>query len=172
VAARGATSLRIGELDAKALVIDGSGACKMEVSGRTVAQTIEISGAGDYRAEDLASDTAKLAVSGAGRVVVRVSKTLDVDLSGVANVDYIGDPKVTRRVSGMGRIKQRDAMSEPQWTRKVAASGIESGLNSNGMVEPSTRSAYTPESVLMSVTRQSRSSSTSMAATSPARSSG
>ncbi len=132
VSASGATSVRIAELDAKALAVDGSGAIKMEVAGRTAAQTIEISGAGDYRAEDLASDTAKVTVSGAGRVVLRVAKTLDVDLSGAASVDYIGDPKVTRRVSGMGRIKQRDAMSTPQWTRNVAASGIDSGLNRSG----------------------------------------
>lgn len=172
VSASGATSLRIADLNAKALAVDGSGAIKMEVAGRTVAQTIEISGAGDYRAEDLASDTARVAVSGAGRVVVRVAKTLDVDLSGAANVDYIGDPKVTRRVSGMGRVKQRDAMSEPQWTRNVAASEIDSGLNKSGMAEPSARSAYTPDSIRMSVTRQSRNSATSMAATSSARSSG
>ena len=106
----------IAGLDAKELAVDGSGAIKMEIAGRTVAQTIQISGAGDYRAEDLASDTARVAVSGAGRVVVRVAKTLDVDLSGAATVDYIGDPKVTRQVSGMGRVKQRDAMSAPQWT--------------------------------------------------------
>jgi hypothetical protein len=172
VSASGATSLRIAELDAKALAVDGSGAIKMEVAGRTVAQTIEISGAGDYRAEDLASDTAKVAVSGAGRVVLRVAKTLDVDLSGAANVDYIGDPKVTRRVSGMGRIKQRDAMSEPHWTRNVAASGIDAGLNRSGAAEPSARSAYTPDNVRMSVTRQSRRSATSMPATSSARSCG
>lgn len=172
VSASGATSLRIAELDAKALAVDGSGAIKVEVAGRATAQTIEISGAGDYRAEDLASDTAKVAVSGAGRVVLRVAKTLDVDLSGAANVDYIGDPKVTRRVSGMGRIKQRDAMSEPQWMRNVAAAGIDSGLNSSGADEPCARSAYTPDSVRMSVTRQSRRSATSMPATSSARSSG
>ena len=172
VSASGATSLRIADLDAKALAVDGSGAIKMEIAGRTVAQTIEISGAGDYRAEDLASDTAKVAVSGAGRVVVRVAKTLDVDLSGAANVDYIGDPKVTRRVSGMGPVKQRDAMADPQWTRNVAASGIDSGLNKSGTAEPSARSAYTPDSIRMSVTRQSRSSATSMPATSSARSRG
>lgn len=172
VSLSGATSLKIADLNAKALAVDGSGAIKMEVAGRTVAQTIEISGAGDYRAEDLASDTAKVAVSGAGKVVVRVAKTLDVDLSGAANVDYIGDPKVTRRVSGMGRVKQRDAMAEPQWTRNVAASGIDSGLNKSGIALPSARSAYTPDSIRMSVTRQSRNSATSMPATSSARSSG
>jgi hypothetical protein len=172
VSASGATNLRIGELDAKSLAVDGSGAIKMEIAGRAAAQAIDISGAGDYRADDLASDTAKVAVSGAGRVVVRVAKTLDVDLSGAANVDYIGDPKVTRRISGMGRIKQRDATSEPQWTRNLAASGIDSGLNRSGAAEPSARSAYTPASARMSDTRQSRSSATSMPATSSTRSSG
>ena len=172
VSASGATNLRIGELDAKALAVDGSGAIKMEVAGRTATQSIEISGAGDYRAEDLASDAAKVVVSGAGRVVVRVAKTLDVELSGAANVDFIGDPKVTRRVSGMGRIKQREATSEPQWTRNLAASGIDSGLNRSGAALPSARSAYTPASARTSDTRQSRKSATSMPATSSARSSG
>jgi hypothetical protein len=172
VSASGATNLRIGELDAKELSVDGSGAIKMEVAGRAAAQSVEISGAGDYRAEDLASDTAKVAVSGAGRVIVRVAKTLDVELSGAANVEYVGDPKVTRRLSGMSRIKRRDAMSEPQWTRKVAASAIDSGLNSSGAAEPSARSVYTPDNARMSDTRQSRRSVINMPATSSARSSG
>ncbi|MET0683329.1 MAG: head GIN domain-containing protein [Casimicrobiaceae bacterium] len=172
VSAAGATSVRIAKLEAKELAVDGSGAIKMEIAGRTIAQTIEISGAGDYRAADLASETAKVTVSGAGRVAVRVDKTLDVALSGAATVEYVGDPKVTRQISGVGRVKRRDATSTPQWTQNVAAAGIDSGLNSSGKPVPSVRSACTPARVLMSVTRQSRSRSTSMATTSPARSSG
>jgi len=103
---------------------------------------------------------------------VRVDKTLDVALSGAATVEYVGDPKVTRQISGVGRVKRRDATSTPQWIRNVAAAGIDSGLNSSGKPVPSVRSACTPARVLMSVTRQSRSRSTSMATTSPARSSG
>ena len=66
----------------------------MEIAGRTVAQTIKISGAGDYRAAELDSETAKVTVSGAGRVVVRVEKTLDIDLSGA------GDGRIFRRSEG------------------------------------------------------------------------
>jgi len=172
VSASGATSVKITNLEAKELTIDGSGAIKMEIAGRAVAQTIEISGAGDYRAADLVSDTAKVTVSGAGRVAVRVDKTLDLDLSGAATVEYIGDPKITRQVSGAGRVKRRDATATPQWVRNVAVAGIESGLNMSGALVPSTRSACTPASVLMWVTRQSRSRSTSIVTTSPTRSSG
>ena len=42
----------------KELAVSGSGAFKMEVAGRTVAQRIRISGAGDYRAAKLQSETA------------------------------------------------------------------------------------------------------------------
>jgi len=111
VSASGATSVRIMNLEAKELAVDGSGAVKLEIAGRAVAQTIEISGAGDYRAADLASDTAKVTVSGAGRVAVRVEKTLDLDLSGAATVEYVGDPKINRQVSGVGRVKRRDSTS-------------------------------------------------------------
>jgi hypothetical protein len=122
VSASGATSLRIADLDAKALAVDGSGAIKMEVAGRTVAQTIEISGAGDYRAEDLASDTAKVAVSGAGRVVVRVAKTARRRSCPAPRTSTTSAIRRSqRRVSGMGRVKQRDAMADPQWTRNFAA---------------------------------------------------
>jgi Putative auto-transporter adhesin, head GIN domain len=172
VSASGATFVGITDLDAKELTIDGSGAMKIEIAGRAVRQSVEISGAGDYRAADLASESASVEVSGAGRVVVRVDKALAVDLSGAATVEYLGNPKVTRQISGVGRVKRREASSEPQWTWNLAASEIDSGLNSSGKPVASARSACTPASVRMSVTRQSRSNWTSMATTSPARSSG
>ncbi len=172
VSASGATLVAIADLDAKELTVDGSGAMKVEIAGRTDRQTIEISGAGDYRAADLASESASVELSGAGRVVVRVDKTLRVDLSGAATVEYLGNPKVTREISGVGRVKRREAASALQWTRNVAASGMDSGLNSSRAPVPSARSACTPDSTRMSDTRQSCSSRTSMARTSPARSSG
>ena len=110
VSASGATSLKISGLDTKELTIDGSGAMKVELSGRAVAQTVTISGAGDYRAADLASEDATVTVSGAGRVVVRVEKTLGIGLSGAASVEYLGNPKVTQQISGAGRVKRRDAV--------------------------------------------------------------
>ena len=50
-----------------------------------------------------------MAVSGAGRVVVRAEKTLDIDVSGAGVVEYIGNPKVTQDIRGVGRVRRRAA---------------------------------------------------------------
>ena len=52
-------------------------------------------------------------MSGAGRVVVNAAKTLDVEISGAGTVDYLGNPEVTKKVSGAGRVKRREATQEP-----------------------------------------------------------
>src|SRR5262249_50374704 len=82
VSASGATSLKLANLNARELSVTGSGAMRAELSGRVGEQRVSISGAGDYRAADLASDDARVSVSGAGRVVVQVEKTLKIGLSG------------------------------------------------------------------------------------------
>ena len=107
VAASGATSVRIGALEANDLTVTGSGALKLEVAGRTVSQKIRISGAGDYQAGKLDSQTAAVNVSGAGKVVLRAQKTLDVSVSGAGSVEYFGDPKVTQDIRGIGSIQRR-----------------------------------------------------------------
>ena len=109
VSASGATSLRIDDLDAKELSVTGSGAMRVDLAVRVTEQRVAISGAGDCRAAELASEDARVSVSGAGRVVVQVEKTLKVALSGAGAVEYIGNPKVTQQVSGVGRVKRRDA---------------------------------------------------------------
>jgi len=119
----GATYVRIADLDAKSLAVSGSGAMKVELGGRATEQKIDLSGAADYRAADLASDDARISVSGAGRVVVQVRRTLDVGLSGAASVEYIGNPKVTEEVNGAGRIKRRGtAETRPHVVALAAAS--------------------------------------------------
>ena len=101
--------MRINGLDTKELAIAASGAVKAEIAGRATDQRIAISGAGDYRAAGLASDNARVAVSGAGKVFINATKTLKVSISGAGSVDYLGDPKVTQEISGMGRVKRRES---------------------------------------------------------------
>lgn len=109
VTASGASSLRIAALEANELTVTGSGALKMEVAGRVATQRIRTSGAGDYRAPKLDSQAATVTVSGAGRVVVRAEKTLDIVVSGAGVVEYIGNPKVTQDIRGVGSIRRRSA---------------------------------------------------------------
>jgi hypothetical protein len=107
----GASSIAIGRLVADSLAVSGSGAMKAEIAGRAARQTIDISGAGAYRAADFLTDAATVSVSGAGKVTVNVARTLDVRISGAGAVDYLGDPKVREEVSGVGRVRRRDSAS-------------------------------------------------------------
>lgn len=108
----GEGALKIEGLDVKDLTLAASGAVKAEIGGRATDQRIAISGAGDYRASELASDNARVAVSGAGKVVINVAQTLKVSISGAGSVEYVGDPKVTQEISGMGRVKRRESARE------------------------------------------------------------
>ena len=112
ISASGASTLRLSGLEARTFSIDGSGAVKAEIAGRVTEQSVSVSGACDYRAAGLASEQARIAVSGAGRVVVNATKTLDVEISGAGTVDYLGNPEVTKKVSGAGRVKRREAAQE------------------------------------------------------------
>jgi hypothetical protein len=105
----GAASLSMAGLDAQSLAFAGSGATKTELAGRVQDQKISISGAGDYRAQNLLTDTARVSVSGAGKVIVNAAKTLDVSISGAGSVDYLGNPQVSERISGAGRVRKRES---------------------------------------------------------------
>ena len=107
VSASGATSVRIGQLEATELAVSGSGALKMEIAGRATTQKVRMSGAGDYRAAKLESQTTSVTVSGAGRAIVRAQKMLDISVSGAGSVEYYGDPKVTQDVRGVGSITRK-----------------------------------------------------------------
>jgi hypothetical protein len=114
VTVTGATSLKIAGLEAKELSIAGSGAVKAEIAGRATEQKIAISGAGDYRAANLVSERASVAVSGAGKVVINATETLKIGISGAGSVDYLGNPQVSEQISGAGRVKRRESAAPGQ----------------------------------------------------------
>ena len=113
IAASGAAKLRIDDLTAESLRLSGAGAVQVDVAGRVAEQSISLSGAGDYRAPRLLSETAKVSVAGAGRVVVHAEQSLRVNLSGAGNVEYLGNPEVKQSVSGIGRVKRRETGTAP-----------------------------------------------------------
>ena len=104
----GGTTIQIDDLRTSTLAIDGTGALKAEIAGHATEQRISVSGAADYQAAKLQSDTASVDVSGAGKIVINVRKKLDASISGAGVVEYIGDPAVTQSISGAGRVKRRE----------------------------------------------------------------
>ena len=105
----GACTLRVADLQASRLRLDGSGAVKAALGGKVGTQYVDLSGAGSYLTPDLASEVAVLRVSGAGKAVVNVSSRLTVEISGAGAVEYIGDPKVEKQISGVAKVTRRDS---------------------------------------------------------------
>ena len=97
-----AANLRTGQL-----AVQISGAGEMTLTGTVDSQTVTISGTGKYNAEGLPSATAEISIRGAGNAVLRVSDRLDATVSGVGSVEYIGDPQVSKDISGVGTVKRR-----------------------------------------------------------------
>jgi len=109
ISGAGGTSIRIDDLDARALKLTGAGALRADLAGRAAEAEITISGAGDFRGAKLATQDANVTVAGAGKVTINAEKTLKATISGAGSVEYLGDPAVTQRVSGAGRVRRRDA---------------------------------------------------------------
>lgn len=107
--ASGATTIEIERLQVSALQFEGSGAIKAELAGTATEQEISISGAAAYRAGKLASQSASVEVSGAGKAIVNAQRKLDASITGAGVIEYLGDPAVTQRVSGAGKITRRSA---------------------------------------------------------------
>jgi len=109
IRASGGSALSIDDLRATSLRVDGSGALEADLAGRVEEEKVSISGAGSYRAERLFANDVTVMVSGVGNVVLRAERTLRANISGAGVIEYVGDPTVTEHVSGIGRVKRRDA---------------------------------------------------------------
>lgn len=101
----GAGAVVIDGLTANTLDVTGSGNVQVELVGTVDSQTVSMSDAASYAAGELASRLASVTASGASQVTVNVTESLDAHVSGVARVEYIGDPAVTEDVSAAGRLR-------------------------------------------------------------------
>lgn len=105
VAISGASNVNARGLTGARFRLEISGAGEVELAGKVERLEIVISGAGKVQAARLVTKTASVVGSGAGKVELHASESLDVKLSGVGKVLYHGDPKkVTRKISGMGKL--------------------------------------------------------------------
>jgi hypothetical protein len=100
----GAGDVSVGSLAAEELVVRLDGAGNVELAGQVLEQDVRINGAGNYRAAELESQRATVIVSGAGDATVWATDTLDVRIPGVGGVEYHGNPRVTHKLSGLGRL--------------------------------------------------------------------
>ncbi len=92
IVASGAADVDLN-LDYKSVMANVSGAATVKLSGKAGMQQINASGAADYIAKDLVSDTSLIVASGASSVYVNVIHKIDYKTTGVADVKFKGDPE-------------------------------------------------------------------------------
>ena len=173
ILASGGSVLSIDDLHATSLHVAGSGALKARLAGRVDNEHVAISGAGSYLAEHLIADDATVSVSGVGDVLVHATRTLNARISGAGVIEYVGDPTVTERVSGIGRVRRREPGKRPGVTAAVVpgqctgtSGGSVSFLKNSGPRVSGSMSGWMPGTKRTSDTRQSRTSASSIDAAS------
>lgn len=92
IVASGAADVHLN-VDYKTIKAQVSGAATVKLSGKVNYQAVNASGAADYIAKDLVSDTSKIVASGASSVYVNVLKKIDYKTTGAANVKFKGNPE-------------------------------------------------------------------------------
>jgi putative autotransporter adhesin-like protein len=100
----GAARIVFDGLQATTLHVSSDGNSAFTLAGTVNAQEVEIAGAGEYRAKELASRTATIHISGAGHVTVRVAESLDASIDGTGVIEYAGSPTVNQHIAGLGVI--------------------------------------------------------------------
>lgn len=102
----GAVSINGEDLSLNNLSIKLNGAEKITISGTVEKQVIEINGAGYYDAKNFSSKDCTVILNGAGGAAVKVSDKLDASIAGAGSIQYIGNPEVTQKINGIGKIEK------------------------------------------------------------------
>jgi len=92
-------SLRTGKL---AVRVQGSG--DVRLSGTAAKQAYGIEGSGNIDAEELAGREVAVRIAGSGGAKVWATESLSIEIAGSGNVDYRGQPVLTRNVHGPGDV--------------------------------------------------------------------
>jgi hypothetical protein len=103
----GAGAVTATGIAANSLSVQMSGTGAVTMAGNVSTLKLNLTGTGTFDGSELASKTATVVVGGTGHAVVNVSDALDATVSGVGVIEYLGDPKVTSHVTGVGTIRKR-----------------------------------------------------------------
>lgn len=105
IGASGSVTIDAKDIQTDSLTVAVSGSGEVSISGESNEQKIAISGSANYKGEGFNTKDASISISGSGKAVLAVSKRLDVEVSGAGEVRYIGDPTITKNISGTGIVE-------------------------------------------------------------------
>lgn len=97
-----------GALKAEGIDLDISGASSIQLEGAANDIDIEASGASHLKLYGLTVSDANITLSGASDCTLNLSGRLDVELSGVSELEYIGDPTLGEMdITGASTLKKK-----------------------------------------------------------------
>jgi hypothetical protein len=102
----GAAKLSSSKLVADKLLLDLSGASKVDMRGQVLKLTIDLSGASQINLTEMIARDADVDASGASHVELNVQKSLRVEASGASKITYLGNPVISKDLSGASFVRK------------------------------------------------------------------
>jgi hypothetical protein len=102
----GAAKLSSTKLVADKLLLDLSGASKVDMRGQVLKLTIDLSGASQINLTEMIARDADVDASGASHVELNVQKSLRVEASGASKITYLGNPVISKDLSGASFVRR------------------------------------------------------------------
>ena len=105
----GAARLTAAQLSGRSFAIESTGAAKVHLDGTVEDLVTDMTGASKLDAESLQTKTATISSTGASRADVNVSESLKVSITGAGKVVYSGTAaNVEKQISGAGSIRHKE----------------------------------------------------------------
>ncbi|PYK30852.1 MAG: hypothetical protein DME57_05635 [Verrucomicrobia bacterium] len=105
----GAARLTAGQLSGHSFAVESTGAAKIKLDGAVDDLVTDMTGASKLEADALQTKTATISSTGASHAEVNASQSLKVSITGAGKVIYSGTvANVEKHVSGAGSIQRKD----------------------------------------------------------------
>ncbi|HST29992.1 MAG TPA: head GIN domain-containing protein [Chthoniobacterales bacterium] len=105
----GAARMTANQLSGPNFAVESTGAAKVHLDGKVDDLITDMTGASKLEADTLQTRTAEISSTGASKAEVAVSESLKVSITGAGKVVYSGNPStVEKHVSGAGSIHHKD----------------------------------------------------------------
>jgi hypothetical protein len=105
----GAARLTAKQLSGRSFAIESTGAAKVQLDGNVDDLVTDMTGASKLDADSLQTKTTTISSTGASRADVNVSESLKVSITGAGKVVYAGNPaNVEKQISGAGSIHHKE----------------------------------------------------------------
>jgi len=105
----GAANLTAKQLSGHSFAVESTGAAKVFLDGNVDQLVTDMTGASKLEAESLQTKVAEISSTGASHAEVAASETLKVSITGAGKVIYSGNPpNVEKHISGAGSIRHKE----------------------------------------------------------------